>query len=485
MFKENQFYPTPREVIEQMVRPLVEVGYRETRYIPGKRNFLEPSAGKGDIADYLVDRRLVGKREMSCIEIDPNLRHILSDKGYKVVDSDFLEYDGRERFNLIIMNPPFSNGVDHLLKAWEVLYEGDLVCLLNAETVRNPYTRKRELLCNIIQQYGRYKEIGQPFASGEVPTDVEVAIVWLHKPLPEPVLDFTNNGFERDIPVSEEEFAANPLAHANIIQSLVSQYKAAVRILEQKHDLDGQFNFYTSSVMNPWGKDDKEGESVLNIDHHSLSEKISELREKFWRYVFVKTNIGKATTSDFQRQFDQYRDEMSNMAFSVSNIYNVLKIFYDNRGEIMRQCVLEVFDQATKYHEKNQVHFEGWKTNKSWRIAQKIIIPYGIDHDPKWGTWRVPFSGRGDFFDDLDKVMAYLDGNRKIDNVFTIRRAMENRIELLRRHDADYQTPFKSAYFTIRFFKKGTVHLTFLRDDLLEMLNRIAAEDKNWIGGGY
>ena len=31
------------------------------------------------------------------------------------------------------------------------------------------------------------------------------------------------------------------------------------------------------------------------------------------------------------------------------------------------QCVSDVFDKATAYHEKNVIHTEGWKTNKSWK----------------------------------------------------------------------------------------------------------------------
>lgn len=31
------------------------------------------------------------------------------------------------------MTPPFASGVEHVLKAWNLLYDGELVAILNAE----------------------------------------------------------------------------------------------------------------------------------------------------------------------------------------------------------------------------------------------------------------------------------------------------------------------------------------------------------------
>jgi hypothetical protein len=52
------------------------------------------------------------------------------------------------------MNPPFSNADDHFLKAWEIAENTDIVCLMNAETIRNPYSQKRQLVNRIIEDNG-------------------------------------------------------------------------------------------------------------------------------------------------------------------------------------------------------------------------------------------------------------------------------------------------------------------------------------------
>ena len=112
---------------------------------------LEPSAGKGDILDHITKHH---RAKCYAIEKNPELRMILQEKKYKVIDTDFLEYRKDSDFNVIIMNPPFSNGDEHFLKAWEILEDGKIVCLLNAETIKNPFSEKRKLVQKIISDNG-------------------------------------------------------------------------------------------------------------------------------------------------------------------------------------------------------------------------------------------------------------------------------------------------------------------------------------------
>ena len=109
MFEYNKnFYPTPEHLIRKMCE---KVNFNPIQYI------LEPSAGKGDIVDYLQKKYY--ERDFSLIEKDENLLAILKAKcqehnKMKVIDSDFLTYPGGDLFDLIIMNPPFDDGEKHL-----------------------------------------------------------------------------------------------------------------------------------------------------------------------------------------------------------------------------------------------------------------------------------------------------------------------------------------------------------------------------------
>ena len=150
---------------------------------------LEPSAGAGNILDYIVKRSGVKQANCYAIEIDGDLQATLSGKGYQIIDFDFMEYNGGYGFDLILMNPPFKNGVNHLLKAWSIVRPGgDIACLLNTETVYNTGSKEKKVLAHLINQYGETENIGKAFTTADRPSGVEVVIVWLHKPAkPEPL----------------------------------------------------------------------------------------------------------------------------------------------------------------------------------------------------------------------------------------------------------------------------------------------------------
>lgn len=486
----NDFYPTPPEVIDLMLAPYVDE-YRGRKYFPCYQ-VLEPSAGKGDILDRLVNTYNVDKKKLFAIEADPELQATLVGKDYRLLDTDFLAFIEPYAFDFFLMNPPFDRGAEHLLHAWNMLKNGVIVCLLNAETLRNPYTAERQLLARIIEKHGCVEYIGRVFADAERPTDVEVVIVRLNKK-DETVNPFVGAQFEQDGKVTEDEFAANPLAHANILLALVAQYEGAVETLKQIHKLQSVFRFYTNGLEEQFdsrgdkktpeqqGRDDQREA----VEHDmSLNDKIAELKARFWKYIFDKTKLGKVTTSEFQRKFAETQQRTANLAFSEANIMMVLEMFFQNREQYLMDCIVAVFDKATSYHADNVVHTEGWKTNKSWMIAQKIIMPNGVSYDAKSDYWSNHW--HWDFFHDIDKVLCFVSG-KNYEQISTLYSVISHRCSALSFSHGrnDYAAPFYSTFFKVRFYKKGTVHLTFLDKEVWAAFNQAAARGKKWVGQGY
>lgn len=186
---DNEFYPTPQKLVDKM---LSGIEFEKVN------TALEPSAGKGDIADALKKRlasahwrwddKSVGNI-LDCVEIDPNLRHILTGKGYRVVHDDFLTFRTHKKYDLIVMNPPFSNGDLHLLKALELMQDGGtVVCLLNAETIRNCYSNSRKLLFQKLSELNaQITYLNDAFRSAERSANVDVALVKVEVPCAFPV----------------------------------------------------------------------------------------------------------------------------------------------------------------------------------------------------------------------------------------------------------------------------------------------------------
>lgn len=469
----DEFFPTPFTVIQEMLSPLtkgIEIDGKLHKFVTdgSRMQVLEPSAGKGDICDYLCKYRTFRKENVYCIEIEPELALILEGKGYRVIDSDFLSYDGKMDFDLIVMNPPFSDGVDHVLKAWDILRNGTVICVLNAETIRNPHTAKRQLLTRLIEEHGAVKFIGAAFANAERPTNVEVCVVWLNKVTD--TLNIEAPKFESDNGVLDEDFITNPLAKADIIDSLVDQYRAAEEATIQIHDLEKKKRFYMSGITRfPESDGDKKGD---------LNKKLAELKQEFWQYLFTETKIGRETTSSFQAKMEQFTNQAKGMSFSRRNIVLMFDIFYQNRKQILDQCVLKVFDQATKYHRENRCHTEGWKSNLSYMLNKKIVWPNCVTCEFGWRTTYY----NDDFLSDLDKALCWVTGRSygSIDRTLDTLRA---RCDAINNGDVNYTDPFRSTFFEIRIYQKGTIHLKFL--DLKVWQDFNAHVSKNWVGQGF
>jgi predicted RNA methylase len=119
MKKTFQFFPTPRPVAE-IVCDMAELSTAA--------NILEPSCGKGDLADVIYEHN----QNLACIEINSDMKRYLDEKPYAcMVGSDFLDYapDTEKPFDRVVMNPPFRNqqDIDHIRHAYSLLKDGGIL----------------------------------------------------------------------------------------------------------------------------------------------------------------------------------------------------------------------------------------------------------------------------------------------------------------------------------------------------------------------
>ena len=122
----HQYYPTP-EKLARICVDLAEIGTTES--------VLEPSAGQGAIASLLPAERT------TCVEISTVYCAILKAKGFAAHQADFLVWAKRtpERFDRIVMNPPFSEGraMAHVEAAAGLLAAGGILVAVMPSGARN------------------------------------------------------------------------------------------------------------------------------------------------------------------------------------------------------------------------------------------------------------------------------------------------------------------------------------------------------------
>lgn len=102
---------------------------------------LEPSAGLGRL--YQAVRRQSIKARLTLVEIAPQCAGELyqatqGDEAATLFQRDFLTWSPGRLFDVVIMNPPFKNGVDlkHIAKAYDLLKPGGVLVSLCASGPR-------------------------------------------------------------------------------------------------------------------------------------------------------------------------------------------------------------------------------------------------------------------------------------------------------------------------------------------------------------
>ena len=494
MFEENRdFYPTPDDLIEKMLEGV-------DFYMVG--SVLEPSAGKGDLAEGInaIFKRKTGLRwgerilDLDCIELQPELQMILKGKGYRVVHNDFLTYSTYKRYDLIISNPPFSQGAKHLLKMLDMQESGGgVICLLNAETLKNPYTAERKVLVHRLETLqADINYIDNAFMDAERKTPVEVAIVKVFIPQKERASFIYEETLKKAMDLEYRERAeaeSTDIAENDFIKVIVRQYNIEV---EAGIKLIDEFNAMKPHILREFT--DSGNNSILGLilnngdprnNTVTYNSFVKEVRKKYWKALFNNPKFTGQLTSQLLRDYYNRVADLANYDFSI---YNILTIREEMSKQVVKgveEAIVALFDELShKYHyfneTSNNIHyFNGWKTNKSWIINKKVIIPLSGYRDLcySWGGYKPTHREVVDKLTDIEKGFNYLDGGLTdgIDMMAVLKEAEE-----------DEQTKkVQLKYFTVTFYKKGTCHIEFTNEDLLKKFNIFGAQRKGWLPPSY
>ncbi len=169
--KTTEFFETPRVVAEM----LVEIA--EIR--PGMK-ILEPSAGRGAIADLVRER--CPNCKIDLVEIEESNRKALKEKGYKLAGKDFMKYK-KKGYDRIIMNPPFSKqqDIDHVRHAFGLLKPGGRLVSVMSPGVKFRENKKTLAFRELMDQHGGQSWDLPPESFKESGTGVGTIIVMLNK----------------------------------------------------------------------------------------------------------------------------------------------------------------------------------------------------------------------------------------------------------------------------------------------------------------
>lgn len=472
-----EFFPTPEEMGLKMVEP-----YRKGIH---SRTLLEPQAGKGDLVNALQTLRHFRSVPLNvdCIEIHPELQAVLRQKdGVKVIASDFLAWQPTRLYDLIVMNPPFSNGDEHLLHAWECLHGGDIACLLNETTLSNPHTKRRQLLKRIVDKHGSVEKLGPCFDSAERKTHTNVVLIRLHKKTEDTFSTLFEEAKFSGMTMTEDRDEPVDIllpAHRDLVGNMAIQFQESLRLFKEAmiamRRLRTMMAPLSRYVYRSASRDaDYLVESLMaEAFAPGCNAFATGLSKDAWDTVVDMAGLKQLMTQQVRNQFDHHITENKALDFTEDNIHHLIGILRDNTLAIMKEALCEVFDYLSRYHEENRVHIEGWKTNSAYMVGRRFILPMVVRN-----YYGDSFSlNKYREMDDIDRVLCNLEG-KKIEAVLTINAALQAAFK-------GSDNTAESEFFTLRFFKKGTVHFRFKDDALWERFNCEAAKGKGWLPPGY
>jgi len=538
------FYPTPPALADKLLAG-IDWDYIST--------VLEPSAGKGDLVKAMAGKynSRYGSRsiDIDCVEIDPYLRSILDyefgggregellDRLKKLRDKeswradiqargeltsteqlekrrieqelhqleyshvhiahdDFLTYQSRKHYDLIVMNPPFADGDAHLLKAIELQkrYGGEIRCLLNAETLLNPYTNRRKVLeSQLTELWAEVEYIENGFTDGERPTDVTVALIKVSTPQVKEDSDI----FQRlskaahideeiahdvtDITVTDfmEQIVSRFHVEVDAGLELIREYRNMMPYLLDSFDKGNTFGFTTLTLC--VGDPSKAGGrgSVPSVNQF-----LRLVRRKYWSALFSNKEFVGKLTSNLREKYQDMVEQMVDYDFTLFNIQKISAQMNVEMGQGVQDTIMVLFDKMTEEHtwypemEKNIHYYNGWKTNKAHKIGGKVILPiHGVFSDPYWSRKTFQVREAENIISDIEKVFDYLDGNMtaSVDLHGTLQSAC-----------GQGQTRnIVCKYFSVTLYKKGTMHIKFHNQELVDRFNIYCCKHKGWLPPSY
>ena len=491
MISDKSFYPTPKPLIEKMLNKI----QREEIW---SATVLEPSAGKGDIIEYASEgsermwsgRRAIHLKNFSAIEINEDLQATLRGKNIKVIDTDFLSFSGPDKFDIIIANPPFETGDQHLLKAIDIMYRGEIVFLLNAETLKNPYTNTRKELTRKLSELGANIEyIQNAFIDAERPTGVEVALVYIkiERQVEQDLFAGVDDKASEVKPELETDYEVST---RKPIQDMVAEYNQIIKIGTET--IIGYYKNYRKigryiGLNREADKYHGNGDMTDKMQS-DLNDMIVAVRKNFWRKTLDIKEVRDRLTSAKQKEFEYQVEKRCDMNFTENNIRKFILNLIGSYEQTLIEAVMDIFDMFTVRHsysgglyDENVHYFNGWKTNKAFKVGKKVIFPlyggYGRGPfiDEYSGKWKLAYEVPGKL-GDIDKVMSYFDG---MNNYYSMSEAITHAFA------RGESRKIESTYFTITCYKKGTIHLEFNSEDILRRFNVAACRGKNWLMHEY
>ncbi|CNK94083.1 DUF4942 domain-containing protein [Yersinia frederiksenii] len=250
------------------------------------------------------------------------------------------------------------------------------------------------------------------------------------------------------------------------IERVVSGRNAALAQIEalihQLEDISAITNSIGGGIARDWAmrQDFRCGCWLMEKAETAMPVITRNLDRGIWRDLMVKS--GMLSLMDGQARDQWYRNlEGDNIpAVTQDNIYSTFEQLHQQKDEVFERGVINLF-KGLSWH---------YKTNSPCRFGKKVIMSNLVSCN-QWG-FTLNHNYRRDQLADLERMLHLLDGKAIPDNRGDVTSRLYEHI----RANSHIAKVYEDDYFAIKYFMKGSAHLTFRKPALIDKLNTIIAK---------
>lgn len=183
------------------------------------------------------------------------------------------------------------------------------------------------------------------------------------------------------------------------------------------------------------------------------------LDRSIWRDLMKKSGMLSLMDAQAREKWDRNLEGDNIPAISEANILITFEQLHLNKMDLFERGIINVFKGLSW----------DYKTNSPCSFGKKIIVNNLVSHN-RWG-FSLNWGWRRDQLADLERMLFLLDGKPIPDNRGDVTTRLMEHIR-----DNPSKDVYEDDLFSIRYFQKGTAHITFKRYDLIERMNDIIAK---------
>ncbi|EBG4357977.1 DUF4942 domain-containing protein [Salmonella enterica subsp. enterica] len=182
------------------------------------------------------------------------------------------------------------------------------------------------------------------------------------------------------------------------------------------------------------------------------------LDRDIWRDLMKRSGMLSIIDAQAREQWYNSLEKDDIPAIREENILSTFKQLHQSKGEVFERGIINVFKSLSW----------DYKSNSPCRFGRKIIVNGLVKHD-RWG-FGLLYGKRRDQLADLDRMLNLLDGKPVPEHRHDLSIRLADHIN--KQHES---AVYEDEYLSIRYFQKGSGHITFKRPDLVEKMNDIIA----------